>query len=346
MMFSAYVTAHLPTVVLFGRCDSTEFDAITCLSLCSVPLVPAFIVQAFEYKKLLRTLGGAGGEAALRERLRKEPGGFDVSFGDGPGKIRISADDVTEVEKAAQELAQHALTQLDERFAKVGILENCAVFDPQRFPTEESDLSDYGNAEITRLGEWYGKEHDSFARCVDPDELDREWQYAKAVMLDIRKSPAVSRQVDDLVKDKATANKETDREAEEPVEDLAIGRPLKKEERTRKNLSEKYVKLYAGFWSLVRDSRYDTHFPNLYKLVKIYITQPHSSIECERAFSAQNRIKTKLRTWIRVDRLEVLMRLSLLHRKQGVDLTKAEETLEEAAVLFDKGSGVTGRRYK
>lgn len=40
------------------------------------------------------------------------------------------------------------------------------------------------------------------------------------------------------------------------------------------------------------------------------------------------------------------MRLSLLHRKQGVDLTKAEETLEAAAVLFGKGSGVTGRRYK
>ncbi|CAN0578125.1 unnamed protein product, partial [Laminaria digitata] len=53
-----------------------------------------------------------------------------------------------------------------------------------------------------------------------------------------------------------------------------------------------------------------SHFPNLYK-VKIYNVQPHSSIECERGFSAQNRIKTPARSKLSVARLELLMRLSL-----------------------------------
>ncbi|CAM9461409.1 unnamed protein product, partial [Laminaria digitata] len=51
--------------------------------------------------------------------------------------------------------------------------------------------------------------------------------------------------------------------------------------------------------------------PNLYKVVKIYIVQPHSSIESERGFSAQNRIKTPARSKVSVARLELLMRLSL-----------------------------------
>ena len=58
-------------------------------------------------------------------------------------------------------------------------------------------------------------------------------------------------------------------------------------------------------------------FPNPYKLVNIYIytLQPHSSIDCERGFSAPNRIKSKSRNRLSVARLELLMRLSLLHKQ-------------------------------
>ncbi|CAM9119935.1 unnamed protein product, partial [Laminaria digitata] len=54
----------------------------------------------------------------------------------------------------------------------------------------------------------------------------------------------------------------------------------------------------------VKSSNGGGHFPNLYKLVKVYIVQPHSSIECERGFSAQNRIKSKARNRLSVPRLE------------------------------------------
>ncbi|CAM9548890.1 unnamed protein product, partial [Laminaria digitata] len=70
-------------------------------------------------------------------------------------------------------------------------------------------------------------------------------------------------------------------------------------------------KLFAEFWSAVKTSRGGPYFSNLYRLVKIYIVQPHSSVECERGFSAQNRIKSQTRNGLSVERLELLMRLSL-----------------------------------
>ena len=57
-------------------------------------------------------------------------------------------------------------------------------------------------------------------------------------------------------------------------------------------LSQRYIKLFAEFWRAVKGSRAGGRFSNVYKLVKIYIVQPHTSIECERGFSAQNRIKS------------------------------------------------------
>ncbi|CAN0278118.1 unnamed protein product, partial [Scytosiphon promiscuus] len=179
--------------------------------------------------------------------------------------VRISAADVEEVETAARNLAVNALDQLKERFPDVGILERCALFDPQRFPTDEGDICDYGVDEITALGEHYGKQHGVVPPVVDRDDLCREWYHAKNIMFD----------------------------------------------RARKNLSEMFIDLYAEFWSKVRSSNEGSRFPNLYKLVKIYIVQPHSSIECERGFSAQNRIKSKARNLLQVDGLELLMRLSL-----------------------------------
>ena len=56
---------------------------------------------------------------------------------------------------------------------------------------------------------------------------------------------------------------------------------MKKGKIRHKKLSETFVEFFAEFWSDVNNSRGWGSFPNLYKLVRIYIVQPHSSIECE-----------------------------------------------------------------
>ena len=59
------------------------------------------------------------------------------------------------------------------------------------------------------------------------------------------------------------------------------------------------------------------------------------TIECERGFSAQNKIKTPgNRKIFLVARLALLMQLSLSYRKQCVDLTNRLGILREAAVIF------------
>ena len=69
--------------------------------------------------------------------------------------------------------------------------------------------------------------------------------------------------------------------------------------------------------------------------MKLYIVLPHSSVECERGFSAQNRIKSKVRSRP-VERLELLMRISLAHRHGGMDFTseQANPFLGEAVNIW------------
>lgn len=117
------------------------------------------LVQAFEYKELLRELGGAGGGSGLRARLLQEPDVFEVENKNAGGKIRISQHDVDEVEGAAKALASNVQCELEKRFEHWELLENCAIFDPQLFPTEESALSGYGTAEIEALAKQFGKKH-------------------------------------------------------------------------------------------------------------------------------------------------------------------------------------------
>ena len=52
-------------------------------------------------------------------------------------------------------------------------------------------------------------------------------------------------------------------------------------------------------------------FPNMTKLMAISMVLPVSSVECERGFSKQNVIKTRLRCRLTIERLEQLMRVSL-----------------------------------
>ncbi|GES92036.1 zinc finger protein 862-like [Rhizophagus clarus] len=52
-------------------------------------------------------------------------------------------------------------------------------------------------------------------------------------------------------------------------------------------------------------------FPNIIKLIQIVYCIPFSSVECERGFSRQNKIKTKDRNSLATNTLDMLMRVSL-----------------------------------
>ena len=54
-----------------------------------------------------------------------------------------------------------------------------------------------------------------------------------------------------------------------------------------------------------------THFPNMIKLLSISRILPASSVECERGFSTQNLIKTRLRCNLNIETLDQTMRVSL-----------------------------------
>ncbi|XP_078695113.1 uncharacterized protein LOC144924045 [Branchiostoma floridae x Branchiostoma belcheri] len=52
-------------------------------------------------------------------------------------------------------------------------------------------------------------------------------------------------------------------------------------------------------------------FPNMLKLATIRRLLPMRNVDCERGFSTQNRIKTRLRNSLSVKRLDTLMRISI-----------------------------------
>ena len=51
--------------------------------------------------------------------------------------------------------------------------------------------------------------------------------------------------------------------------------------------------------------------PNYSSMCVLLLCMPVTSVECERAFSLQNRIKTKLRNWTGEERVDLLMRISM-----------------------------------
>jgi hypothetical protein len=70
----------------------------------------------------------------------------------------------------------------------------------------------------------------------------------------------------------------------------------------------------------------DSEFPNIFKLLKIYLSVPIASAECERSFSVLKRILTWLRNTMEQDRLSDLAILNIelptLMKKEGFDLDK------------------------
>ena len=63
-------------------------------------------------------------------------------------------------------------------------------------------------------------------------------------------------------------------------------------------------------WELL-GTHHKKEIPNLLQLASIALILPTSTAECERGFSAQNRIKTALRNRLTTSRLNVLMTIDI-----------------------------------
>ena len=83
---------------------------------------------------------------------------------------------------------------------------------------------------------------------------------------------------------------------------------------------------------LVTDVTHNTMFPQLTKLASIAAILPVSTAECERAFSAMKRIKTKLRNQMKTSTLDYLMRISF-------------EGPEIGDFNFEKAADIRGRMW-
>jgi len=64
----------------------------------------------------------------------------------------------------------------------------------------------------------------------------------------------------------------------------------------------------AALWELLMTYHSDT-FPNLCKLASMALSHPVHTSDCERAFSAQNKISTPLRNLLSADHCDQLMRV-------------------------------------
>ena len=84
---------------------------------------------------------------------------------------------------------------------------------------------------------------------------------------------------------------------------------LKEIEDEISNITEK-VRNPLSVEDLLRDSVIETAFPNIRRLLKIYVLIPMSEAIVERGFSKMGQIVTKKRTALDDDSLEMLMRIS------------------------------------
>lgn len=70
-------------------------------------------------------------------------------------------------------------------------------------------------------------------------------------------------------------------------------------------------KTYTELWKvMLRKEPFCTDFKNILHLVEIMLVLPISAAQCERGFSAQNRIKSKVRSSLSVTTLDDLVRIS------------------------------------
>lgn len=86
---------------------------------------------------------------------------------------------------------------------------------------------------------------------------------------------------------------------------------------------------------------HDTDFPSFSMLCKIALCMQLTSVECERSFSCQNRLKTKFRASLTPERLETLMNISW-----GPPLSDMMDVVNPAICLWHKTPRRTKRLYE
>lgn len=69
---------------------------------------------------------------------------------------------------------------------------------------------------------------------------------------------------------------------------------------------------YFILWKETLDSSFHERYKNVLILLSVYLISPLNSAECERGYSAANRIQTNGRSRIMIETLEVLMNVRLL----------------------------------
>ena len=76
-----------------------------------------------------------------------------------------------------------------------------------------------------------------------------------------------------------------------------------------KNFNDSLIQGMAK--KLLSSSEMQEQFPQMLKLLTIALTVPVSSVDCERGFSKQNLIKTKIRAKLKTESVSTLMKMSV-----------------------------------
>ena len=99
----------------------------------------------------------------------------------------------------------------------------------------------------------------------------------------------------------------------------AVGQPLIDREKTLREwddikdvvLAKRWPRdITSVLWSCIR-SEYGSSYPNLIKLAHLALSSPVHTADCERGFSAQNHILTKLRNRLTAENQDLIMRVKL-----------------------------------
>ena len=151
---------------------------------------------------------------------------------------------------------QAIIDKLNDRFPHVELIHAFSLFDPHALPSDEEDLTSYGEDKLDVLLSTFG---DGPNPTVDCDECMSEWECLRSLIHNQYSSMTMRQMLRLLCTDKT-----------------------------------------------LRDM-----FPQLTKLCTIAALIPVSTAECERAFSAMNRIKTDLRNRLKTPTLDCLMRISI-----------------------------------
>ncbi|XP_064597802.1 zinc finger protein 862-like [Liolophura sinensis] len=195
-------------------------------------------------------------------------------------------------QEVRRDFIQEILDNLESRFPQVTLLNAMQVFDPMAYPQNPEDLFHWGNSHLNTLLEFYGESKEN----------------ADGVRFDRIVDPDVAR-----------------------GEFLPFKRVLHRNRSDEGAATPRFLRPIELFEKIfdARDRLGNRQiFPELFKLMSASVTVMVGNAEAERVFSAQNRIKSKLRAGLTVEHLDHLIRINYSKRPA------CQFPFEEAADLF------------